>query len=86
MQSKIPAEATVTTYLEYFKAINVQHSDVKLLMVLHHGFVDGLKLNVCARYDNSSQLRAPTSEIPGLTSTRKSNTRECSALERASRV
>ena len=45
MQSQFAAEPS--TYLEYFKAINVQHADVKLLMIFHHGFVDGLKSNDC---------------------------------------
>lgn len=35
------------TYLENFKSINVQHSDIKLLMIFHHGFVDGLKSKDC---------------------------------------
>lgn len=35
--------AAANTHLENLKAINVQHSDVELLMVFHHGFVDGLK-------------------------------------------
>lgn len=45
MQSKIAAELTGTTNLEYFKSVNVQDSDVELLMIFHHGFVDGLKSN-----------------------------------------
>lgn len=48
------------TYLEYFKSINVQHSDIKLLMIFHHGFVDGLKSKDCVTeikiYYVSSQL------------------------------
>lgn len=44
MQSKIAAELTVTTDLEYFKTVDVQDSDVKLLMIFHHGLVDGLKI------------------------------------------
>lgn len=36
-------EGVVNTYLKYFKSINVQDSDVKLLMIFHHGFVDRLK-------------------------------------------
>lgn len=31
------------TYLEYFKSIDIQHANIKLLMNLHDGFVDGLK-------------------------------------------
>lgn len=44
MQSKIAAELTGTTDLEYFKTVDVQDSDVKLLMIFHHGLVDGLKI------------------------------------------
>lgn len=35
--------AAVNTHLENLKAINVQHADAELLMIFHHGFVDGLK-------------------------------------------
>ena len=31
------------TYLENFKSIDVQHADIDLLVIFHHGFVDGLK-------------------------------------------
>lgn len=52
LQSKIPGhvsvpETSINTYLEYFKSINVQHSNVKLLMIFHHGFVDRLKPKFC---------------------------------------
>lgn len=50
MQSKIAAELTVTTDLEYFKTVDVQDSDVKLLMIFHHGLVDGLKSKDCSCY------------------------------------
>lgn len=46
LQSKIPVATCQLwkhTYLENFKSINVQHPDIKLLMIFHHGFVDGLK-------------------------------------------
>lgn len=38
-----PWTAAVNTHLENLKTVNVQYSDVELLMVFHHGFVDGLK-------------------------------------------
>lgn len=53
LQSKVPVamcqpvKRPKNTYLKNFKSVNVQHSDIKLLMILHHGFVDGLKSKDC---------------------------------------
>lgn len=50
LQSKILVSACQTPrnkYLENFKSINVQNSNIQLLMILHHGFVDGLKSKGC---------------------------------------
>lgn len=95
LQSKILVSACQTPrnkYLENFKSINVQNSNVQLLMILHHGFVDGLKSKGCVSKILIHYIVVTNDSIVCLcstnvrTSTRKSNTRECRALESASRV
>lgn len=53
LNQELLQKQTRPTYLENFKAIDVQHSDVQLLMIFHHGSINGLKSNGCNSLNSS---------------------------------
>lgn len=72
------------SYLKNLKAVNVQNADVELLLLLLHGFINALIDTQSRNSDvGSSKVFNAMNE---LTSTRKSNSRVYSALDRASLV